>query len=66
MCNIFNISGAVSSIRHLKNEVSSINTNVECGIMLEDTEVRFESGDKLICFTWKKKKQYTDWNPPGF
>lgn len=57
--------GPLSSMRHLKNEVDSIKKDVECGLMLADSSVRFQHGDVLVCYTVKQVPQETDWDP-GF
>ncbi|CAN8031726.1 unnamed protein product [Ixodes persulcatus] len=58
-------TGSLSSMRHLKNEVDSIKKDVECGLMLQDSGVRFQHGDVLVCFSIKQVPQETDWDP-GF
>jgi len=58
--------GSLSSMRHMKNEVDTIKKDVDCGLRLTDTEVRFEQGDTIVCFQKIKVPQTTDWNPPGF
>lgn len=57
--------GKLVSMRHLKNEVESIKTNVECGLQLDDQDVEPKEGDTVLCYTWKKEKQNIDWDP-GF
>lgn len=52
-------------MRHLKNEVESIKTNVECGLQLEDQSVEPKEGDTIICYKWNQEKQQIDWDP-GF
>lgn len=52
-------------MRHLKNEVESIKSGVECGLQLEDQNVEPAEGDTVKCYTWKKEKQEIDWDP-GF
>ncbi|XP_037076687.1 translation initiation factor IF-2, mitochondrial-like [Pollicipes pollicipes] len=54
--------GAMASMRHLKNEVDTIKKDVECGLMLADTEVRFEPGDTLICYRTVQREQTTNWD----
>lgn len=57
--------GALSSMRHLKNEVDSIKKDVECGLRLEDQTVEVQPGDTIVCYTVIMKPQETDWDP-GF
>uniref|UniRef100_A0A224ZA04 Translation initiation factor IF-2 n=1 Tax=Rhipicephalus zambeziensis TaxID=60191 RepID=A0A224ZA04_9ACAR len=58
-------SGPLVSMRHLKNEVESIKKDVECGLMFQDPNVRFQHGDILVCYSIKQVPQETDWDP-GF
>lgn len=58
-------SGPLVSMRHLKNEVESIKKDVECGLMFQDANVRFQHGDVLVCYSIKQVPQETDWDP-GF
>lgn len=57
--------GKATELRHLKDEVDTIKTNLECGVKLENATVEFKPGDKLICYKLVEKGQETDWNP-GF
>ena len=57
--------GLLASMRHLKNEVTSIKKDVECGLRLEDGTISFQTGDTVICYEIRKEEQSTDWDP-GF
>ncbi|KAK3884558.1 hypothetical protein Pcinc_011182 [Petrolisthes cinctipes] len=57
--------GKLSSMRHVKAEVNSIPRGGECGLKLEDEEVRFQPGDTLVCYQINEVKQLTEWDP-GF
>jgi translation initiation factor IF-2 len=57
--------GFLASMHHLKNEVTSIKKDVECGLRLEDGTIIFKPGDSLICYEIRKEEQTTDWDP-GF
>lgn len=57
--------GQLESMRHLKNEVDTIRSGVECGLRLNDQEVVAQNGDTLVCYTTKMMEQKTDWDP-GF
>ena len=59
------IAGKLVSMRHLRNEMSSIETNLECGLRFEDPKVPLQSGDTIICFKLNREKQKLDWDP-GF
>lgn len=52
-------------MRHLKSEVESIKTNVECGLRFEDQDAEPQEGDVVLCYHLVKQKQYIDWDP-GF
>ncbi|XP_050532177.1 translation initiation factor IF-2, mitochondrial isoform X2 [Daktulosphaira vitifoliae] len=53
--------GKLSSMRHLKDEVAAVKTNMECGLRLEDTSIRLSPGDKIICYTLRDQQQNIDW-----
>lgn len=53
-------------MKHEKSDVDTINKDVECGLMLENSEIEFIPGDKIVCYNPKSVAQVTDWNPPGF
>nr|XP_033194985.1 translation initiation factor IF-2, mitochondrial [Bombus vancouverensis nearcticus] len=61
--NIF--TGRLVSMRHLRDEMSSIETNLECGLRFEDPTISFQPGDNIICVIIKREKQKLDWDP-GF
>lgn len=52
-------------MKHLKNDVDTIKIDIECGLQLLDKTIKFEPGDKLICFQKKLQPQTTTWDP-GF
>ncbi|OXU17644.1 hypothetical protein TSAR_000745 [Trichomalopsis sarcophagae] len=58
-------NGKSSSIRHLKEEVENVKTNMECGIKLDGAQVEFKQGDEILCYKLVDKVDETDWNP-GF
>lgn len=58
-------SGKLISMRHLKEEVSSIETNYECGLRFEDPMISFQPGDTIICINIKRQKEKIEWDP-GF
>ncbi|XP_028969003.1 translation initiation factor IF-2, mitochondrial [Galendromus occidentalis] len=58
--------GPVISMKHMKNEVKSIKTGVECGIMFADSDVRFKENDEIVCIREYKVNQKTSWSPRGF
>ncbi|CAK9822420.1 Translation initiation factor IF-2, mitochondrial [Anthophora retusa] len=58
-------TGKLVSMRHLKEEVSSIELNVECGLKFEDPTLSFQPKDIIICFKMVNRKPPLDWDP-GF
>ena len=55
--------GKLDSMRHLKNEVDTIKTSIECGLRLSDFNVDAQAGDTVVCYTMVKKPQETEWEP---
>ena len=53
-------------MRHLKNEVATIQKDVECGLCLDDFEVLPKIGDRIVCYKIAHKPQKTEWEPVGF
>ncbi|CAG0881146.1 unnamed protein product [Cyprideis torosa] len=57
--------GDLASMKHLKSEVETVRSGVECGLRFTDHLLRFQRGDKIICYEMIPSPQKTDWNP-GF
>nr|XP_034177879.1 translation initiation factor IF-2, mitochondrial [Osmia lignaria]XP_034177880.1 translation initiation factor IF-2, mitochondrial [Osmia lignaria]XP_034177881.1 translation initiation factor IF-2, mitochondrial [Osmia lignaria] len=57
--------GKLTSMRHLKDEVSSIETNLECGLRFEDPTIQFQPGDTIVCYKLQTQRLTVDWDP-GF
>jgi len=55
------LQGELSSLKHFKNEVDSIKTDVECGLSFVDQSVSAQPGDVVVCFELKQKQQELDW-----
>ncbi|XP_050437439.1 translation initiation factor IF-2, mitochondrial isoform X2 [Adelges cooleyi] len=53
--------GKLSSMRHLKDEVATVKTNMECGLRLDDQNIRLRPGDKVVCYTLREERQNIDW-----
>lgn len=62
LINIFVCAGPLTSMRHLKNEVDTIKTDVECGISLKDHEILPRLGDVLQCYQIVEVQQEIDWD----
>ncbi|XP_025017553.1 translation initiation factor IF-2, mitochondrial [Tetranychus urticae] len=58
----------ISSMKHLKEDVKSINTNLECGLKFSNLPENFNflPSDILVCYKLKKVKPTCKWRPPGF
>lgn len=48
-------------MRHLKDEVATIKTNMECGLRFEDTTIRLNPGDKIVCYMLREQQQKINW-----
>ncbi|KAH0568056.1 translation initiation factor IF-2, mitochondrial isoform X1 [Cotesia glomerata] len=57
--------GKVKEIRHLKSEVNSIKSGVECGLRFENPDVVVEPGDTVICYVIHEVSPSVNWDP-GF
>jgi len=49
-------------LKHFKNEVDTIKTDVECGLSFQDQSVSPQPGDVVVCFEHKEKKQELSWD----
>lgn len=56
----------ISSMRHLKDEVSEIKENTECGLMFKAFNDAYEPGDRIICYKKSFSAPKTSWTPKGF
>lgn len=52
-------------MRHLKDEVDVIKIDTECGLQLSEKSIKFEKGDKIMCYEMKSVEQKVEWDP-GF
>jgi translation initiation factor IF-2 len=52
--------GKVRQLRHLKDEVKSITSGRECGIMVSDDFIEFEEGDTIHCMEFTEKAREFD------
>ncbi|KAK3922620.1 Translation initiation factor IF-2, mitochondrial [Frankliniella fusca] len=57
--------GTIASLRHLKNEVKSMKSGTECGLMLDDASIPVRLGDIIVCYKPVQVKKKIDWDP-GF
>ncbi|CAL7949981.1 unnamed protein product [Xylocopa violacea] len=58
-------TGKLVSLRHLKEEMTTIEANLECGLRFEESTLPLQPGDIIICFKINREEQKIDWNP-GF
>ncbi|XP_045537975.1 translation initiation factor IF-2, mitochondrial [Papilio machaon] len=56
--------GKLASMKHLKEEVTTIKRDMECGLRF-DTEFEVEAGDTVTCYKMVDVDDHTDWDP-GF
>ncbi|XP_013171174.1 PREDICTED: translation initiation factor IF-2, mitochondrial isoform X1 [Papilio xuthus] len=56
--------GKLASMKHLKDEVTTIKRDMECGLRFE-TEFEVQAGDTITCYKMVDVDDHTDWDP-GF
>ncbi|KAL4710220.1 hypothetical protein ACJJTC_005393 [Scirpophaga incertulas] len=57
--------GQLASMKHLKEEVTSIKKDMECGLRLADPAVGLQPGDVLVCYALVDASDRSGWDP-GF
>jgi len=57
--------GELASLKHLKDEMSEIVQNQECGIRVADGELRFLPGDLILSIETREEANTCKWDP-GF
>jgi len=57
--------GEIASLKHMKDEVSEIIQNQECGIRVADAEVKFQEGDTVFAINMREESNFCRWDP-GF
>ena len=55
-------AGSLQSLKHFKNEVESIRTDVECGLSFKDQSVAPQAGDVVVCFEYRKVQPELNWD----
>ena len=50
------------SLKHLKNDVNTVKTNVEFGLSIEDQSIILEPGDTIVCYDVKMVSAVIEWN----
>lgn len=49
------------SLKHYKTEVQTIKKGTEFGISFEDTNIKFERGDRILCYDVKMVRDKIEW-----
>ena len=57
--------GSLTSLKHLKDEVTKVPQGKDCGLRVSDESIRFLPGDQILCLEFKLEKRQTSWYP-GF
>ena len=57
--------GELASLKHMKDEVSEILQNQECGFRVKDEEIRFQPGDVFLAVETRTENDKCRWDP-GF
>ncbi|CAH2094258.1 unnamed protein product [Euphydryas editha] len=57
--------GKLASMKHLKDEVTTIKRDMECGLRFEDPTFSVQPGDTVICYKMVDVLGKTNWDP-GF
>ena len=58
-------SKTLYSLKHHKEEVMEISQGKECGLRMEDLEIRYRAGDVITCYEIKPERLPVKWSP-GF
>ncbi|XP_072295692.1 translation initiation factor IF-2, mitochondrial [Eucyclogobius newberryi] len=57
--------GSLSTLKHHKDEVSSVKVGMDCGLSAEG-DLDFSPGDTVQCYEEVQSPQTSSWSPPGF
>eukprot|EP00088_Acartia_fossae_P039415 TRINITY_DN4102_c0_g1_i3.p1 TRINITY_DN4102_c0_g1~~TRINITY_DN4102_c0_g1_i3.p1 ORF type:complete len:762 (-),score=153.60 TRINITY_DN4102_c0_g1_i3:393-2633(-) len=57
--------GKLAMLKHHKDEVDEVKSGMECGLKVDNSDLKFESGDEIICYTTTMDREKTSWDP-GF
>lgn len=57
--------GKLASMKHLKDEVTTIKRDMECGLRFEDPDFTVQPGDTIVCYKMADVADTTSWDP-GF
>lgn len=57
--------GSLTTLKHLKDDVQTVKTGMECGLSLDNEELQYKPGDEIVCYSESEVKQKISWDP-GF
>ncbi|XP_051562951.1 translation initiation factor IF-2, mitochondrial-like isoform X1 [Myxocyprinus asiaticus] len=57
--------GSVTTLKHLKDDVLTVKTGMECGLSLDNEDFEFKPGDEIVCYSESETKKKISWDP-GF
>ncbi|XP_041969846.1 translation initiation factor IF-2, mitochondrial isoform X2 [Aricia agestis] len=57
--------GKLASMKHLKDEVTTIKRDMECGLRLDNPDFEVQPGDTIVCYKMVDVADTTTWDP-GF
>lgn len=57
--------GSVTTLKHMKDDVPTVKTGMECGLSLDNEDLEFRPGDEIVCYSESETKQKISWDP-GF
>lgn len=57
--------GSVTTLKHLKDDVLTVKTGMECGLSLDNEDLEYKPGDAIVCYSESEVKQKISWDP-GF
>nr|XP_055070099.1 translation initiation factor IF-2, mitochondrial [Misgurnus anguillicaudatus] len=57
--------GSVTTLKHMKDDVPTVKTGMECGLSLDNEDLEFRPGDEIVCYSETETKQKITWDP-GF
>lgn len=57
--------GTLTMLKHHKDEVDEVRSGQECGLMVDDDQIKFLPGDEILCYNIRLVRNKTSWDP-GF
>uniref|UniRef100_A0A2R9BX93 Tr-type G domain-containing protein n=1 Tax=Pan paniscus TaxID=9597 RepID=A0A2R9BX93_PANPA len=56
---------SLTSLKHHKDDISIVKTGMDCGLSLDEDNMEFQVGDRIVCYEEKQIQAKTSWDP-GF